>query len=130
MKIAVAANGADLDVPLSPIFGRCSTYILVDTVTMQYDAIPNPAISAGGGAGVQAAQFVIERGAQAVVAGNVGSNAFDVFRAGGIPVYLFKEGTVQQAVEAYKGGRLSSANGATVSAHAGMGRGMGRGRKK
>ena len=125
MKIAVTANGADLDAPTSPIFGRCTTYMLVDTETMQYEAIANPAISAGGGAGVQAAQFVIERGAQAVVTGNVGPNAFGVFQAAEIPVYLFKEGTVQQAVEAYQGGRLSSISDATVSAHAGMGRGRG-----
>jgi predicted Fe-Mo cluster-binding NifX family protein len=130
MKIAVTANGIDLDAPMSPVFGRCTTYILVDTETMRYEAIANPAVSAGGGAGVQAAQFVIERGAQAVVTGNVGPNAFGVFRAGEIPVYLFKEGTVQQAVEAYKGGRLSSASGATVPAHAGTGRRMSRGRKK
>jgi predicted Fe-Mo cluster-binding NifX family protein len=126
MRIALTANGTGLDAPISPIFGRCSTYIFMDTETMQHEAIANPAVSAGGGAGVQAAQFVIERGAQAVVTGNVGPNAFGVFRAGGIPVYLFKEGTVQQAVEAYKAGRLPPIADATVSAHAGMGRGMGR----
>jgi predicted Fe-Mo cluster-binding NifX family protein len=123
MKIAVTANGADLDAPTSPVFGRCPTYILVDTETIQYEAVANPAVSAGGGAGVQAAQFVIERGVQAVVTGNVGPNAFGVFQAAGTPVYLFKGGTVRQAVEAYKGGRLSPASSATVSAHAGMGRG-------
>ena len=130
MKIAVTANGANLDAPASPVFGRCPTYILVDTETMQYEAAANPAVSAGSGAGVQAAQFVIERGAQAVVTGNVGPNAFGVFRAAGIPVYLFSGGTVQQAVEEFKGGRLSSAGDATVSAHAGMGRGMRRGRQR
>jgi len=130
MKIAVTANGADLDAPASPVFGRCPMVILVDTETMQYEAVANPAVSAGGGAGVQAAQFVVERGAQAVVTGNVGPNAFGVFQAAGTPVYLFKGGTVQQAVEAYKGGRLSPASGASVSAHAGMGRGMGRGRQR
>ena len=130
MKIAVTANGTGLDAPASPVFGRCPTYILVDTETMQYEAVANPAVSAGGGAGVQAAQFVVERGAQAVVTGNVGPNAFGVFQAAGTLVYLFKGGTVQQAVEAYKGGRLSSASDATVSAHAGMGRGMGRRRQR
>jgi predicted Fe-Mo cluster-binding NifX family protein len=130
MKIVVTSNGTDLDAPASPIFGRCTTYILVDTETMQYEAVANPAISAGGGAGVQAAQFVIDRGAQAVVTGNVGPNAFGVFRAGGIPVYLFKEGTVRQAIEAYKGGQLSSTGDATVLAHAGMRRGMGRRRQR
>ena len=130
MKIAITANGPGLDAPASPIFGRCATYVLVDTETMEYEAIPNPAISAGGGAGIQAAQFIVERGAQAVVTGNVGPNAFGVFQAGGIPVYLFQEGTVAQAVEAYKGGQLSSASDATVSAHTGMGRGRGRGRNR
>ena len=129
MMIVVTANGSDLDAPTSSVFGRCQIYILVDTETMQFEAAPNPAVSAGGGAGIQAAQFVIERGAQAVVSGNVGPNAFDVFRASGIPVYLFKGGTVRQAVEAYKEGQLSSAGSATVSAHAGMGRGRSRGRQ-
>jgi predicted Fe-Mo cluster-binding NifX family protein len=130
MKVVVTANGRDLDASVSPIFGRCPAYLFVDTETMQFEAVENPALGAPGGAGIQAAQFVVERGAQVVVAGNVGPNAFGVFRAGGIPVYLFKGGTVQQAVEAYKGGRLSSASDATVSAHAGMGRGMGRRRKR
>jgi len=129
MKIVVTAIGVDLDAPASPVFGRCPAYILVDTETMQFEAVENPALSAGGGAGIQAAQFIIERGAQAVVTGNVGPNAFGVFQAAGIPVYLFNGGTVRQAVEAYKAGQLSSVSGATAPPHAGMGRGMGRGRR-
>ena len=130
MKIAVTSNGVDLDAPTSPVFGRCQTYILVDTETMSYEAVANPALSAGGGAGIQAAQYVIERGVQAVVTGNVGPNAFGVFRAAGIPVYQFRGGTVRQAVEAHVEGSLASAGGATVAAHTGMGRGMGRGRSR
>lgn len=130
MKIAVTTNGTDLDAPASPIFGRCTTYILIDTETTQYEALANPALSAGGGAGVQAAQYVVERGAQALVTGNVGPNAFDVLQAAGIPVYLFKDGTVRQAVQAYTGGQLSSIHQANVSAHTGTGRGGRRGRNR
>ena len=126
MKIAVTVNGRDLDAPLSPIFGRCATYVLVDPETMTYEVIDNPAVSASGGAGVQAAQFVIERGAEAVITGNVGPNAFGVFQAGGASVYLVKGGTVREAVEAYRRGQLSLAQGASVASHTGMGRGMGR----
>jgi predicted Fe-Mo cluster-binding NifX family protein len=100
MKVAVTANGVDLDAPISPVFGRCSTYILVDTETMQFKALDNPALSAPGGAGVQAAQFVIEHGAQAVLTGNVGPNAFGVFRAADVPVFLLGNGTVHSALEA------------------------------
>ncbi len=135
MRIVVSAQGETLDAPASPVFGRCPIYIFVDSETMQFEAVPNPAMSQGGGAGIQAAQFVVERGAQAVLTGNLGPNAFDVLEAAGIASYLVPEGTVRQAVEAFKAGRVQSMGGANVAAHAGMGggaglgagRGMGRG---
>ena len=128
MKIAVTSNGADLDAPASPVFGRCPTYVFVDTETMEFEAVENPAINAPGGAGIQAAQFVIERGAQAVVTGNMGPNAFNVFQSAGVPIYLFGGGTVREAVEAYKAGELQSVADANVQAGMGMGRGMSMGR--
>ena len=123
MKLVVTANGADLDAPASPVFGRCPTYIFVETETMQFEAMENPALASGGGAGVQAAQFVVQHGAQAVITGNLGPNAFDVLRSAGVPAYLFGGGTVREAVELYKAGRLSATRGANAPAHAGMGRG-------
>jgi predicted Fe-Mo cluster-binding NifX family protein len=127
MRIVVTANGASLDAPASPVFGRCPTYVFVDLDSMDFEAKDNPAMAAGGGAGIQAAQFVIEQGARAVVTGNVGPNAFDVFRSAGVPVYIGEEGTVRAAVEAFKNGQLHEVGGATSPAHAGMGRRAGRG---
>jgi predicted Fe-Mo cluster-binding NifX family protein len=128
MKVIVTAEGNDLNAPTSPRFGRCPTYVFVETETMAFEAMPNPAASASGGAGIQAAQFVIERGAQAVLTGNLGPNAADVFQAADIPVYLNNEPTVRTAVEAFNDGRLPIAQQANVQAHAGMGMGMRRGR--
>ncbi|MDX9831062.1 MAG: NifB/NifX family molybdenum-iron cluster-binding protein [Anaerolineae bacterium] len=127
MRIIVSAEGESLDAPASPVFGRCPTYILVDTATGEYRALPNPAMNQGGGAGIQAAQFVVEQGVQAVLTGNLGPNAFDVLQAADIPAYMVSEGTVRQAVEGYKAQRLQPMGGANVAAHAGMGRGAGRG---
>ena len=127
MRIVITANGTDLDAATSPIFGRCRTYIFVDTETMAFEAVENPAIGAPGGAGIQAAQFVVERGAQAVVTGNTGPNAFNVLQSANVPVYLFGGGTVRDAVDAYKAGQLSVTGGASARAHAGMGSGMGMG---
>jgi predicted Fe-Mo cluster-binding NifX family protein len=122
MKIVVTAQGNTLDAPTSPRFGRCPIYILIETETMAFEALPNPAASAAGGAGIQAAQFVIEQGAQAVLSGNLGPNAMQVLKAANIPAYLIGEGSVQQAVEAYKAGQLQAMTEANVRAHAGMGR--------
>jgi predicted Fe-Mo cluster-binding NifX family protein len=127
MRIAISAQGDNLDAPASPVFGRCPTYLFVDSETLQFEAAANPAMNQGGGAGIQAAQFVVERGAEAVLSGNLGPNAFDVLQAAGVPGYLIPEGTVRQAVEAFKAQRLAPMAGANVAAHAGMGGGVGRG---
>jgi predicted Fe-Mo cluster-binding NifX family protein len=128
MRIVVSAQGEELDAATSPVFGRCPIYVFVDTETMQFEAVPNPAMNQGGGAGIQAAQFVVEHEAQAVLTGNLGPNAFDVLQAAGVPGYLLPEGTVRQAVEAFKAGRLQPVGSANVQAHAGMGGGAGMGR--
>ena len=123
MKIAVSSSGASLDAASSPVFGRCPTFVFVDTDTLEFEAKPNPAMDQGGGAGIQAAQFVVNEGAQAVLTGNLGPNAFDVLHAAGVPGFLFPEGTVRQAVEGYTTGKLTPMGGASAPAHAGMGGG-------
>ena len=128
MRIVVSSQGENLDAEASPIFGRCPTYLFVDTETMAFEAVTNPAMDQGGGAGIKAAQFVVSQGAEAVLSGNLGPNAFDVLQAAGVPGYLIVEGTVSQAVEAYRDGQLQPMAGPNVEAHAGMGRGMGHGR--
>jgi predicted Fe-Mo cluster-binding NifX family protein len=125
MRIVVSAQGENLETPASPVFGRCPSYIFVDTETMQFEAVPNPAMNQGGGAGIQAAQFVVEHGAQAVLTGSLGPNAFDVLKAAGVAGYLVREGTVRQAAEAFRAGQLQPMGGANVAAHAGMGGGAG-----
>ena len=125
MRVVVSANGVDLDASASPVFGRCPVFVFVDVDTMAFEAVENPALAAPGGAGIQAAQFVTDQGAEAVITGNVGPNAFGVFQAADVPVYQFAGGTVREAVEAHRNGRLAAAGGASARAHAGMRRGGG-----
>jgi predicted Fe-Mo cluster-binding NifX family protein len=121
MRIVVTSSGVDLRAPASPLFGRCRAYVFVETESMTFEAVENPAIGAASGAGIQAAQFVVQQGAGAVVTGNLGPNAYDVFQSAGVPVYLFGGGTVRQAAEAFKTGLLQSIGGATTQAGTGIG---------
>lgn len=125
MRIVVSAQGDTLDGMVSPVFGRCPVYLFVNSETMDFEAVPNPAMSQGGGAGIQAAQLVVNHGAEVVLSGNLGPNAFDVLQAAGVPSYLVGEGTVRQAVEAFLAGQLQPIAGANVAAHAGAGGGIG-----
>lgn len=120
MRIAVTSNGADLSAPASPVFGRCPMLAFVDTETMAFEARENPALEAPGGAGIRAAEYIAEQGAEALVTGNVGPNAFQVLEAAGIPVYLHQGGSVRQVVEAFIDGKLERAGAATAAEHGGM----------
>jgi predicted Fe-Mo cluster-binding NifX family protein len=126
MKIAVSATGADLESEVDPRFGRCQYLVFVDSETMEFEGMENPSVDAPGGAGIQTAGLAVERGAQAVITGNCGPNAFQVLAAAGVPVLLAPPGTVREAVEKYKAGELQSSAEATTGPASGM-RGMGGG---
>jgi len=120
MKVAISASGAGLEAAASPHFGRCPIYVFVDTETMAAESLENTAANAAGGAGIQAAQFVIGKGAEALISENLGPNAFEVFQAAAIPCYAFPGGTVRDAVEAFRAGKLASLGVANARAHGGM----------
>ena len=118
MKIAITAQGKGLDDPVDPRFGRAGYLIIVDPETMEYEAVDNsPNLNLPQGAGIQAAQNVVNRGVGALVTGNCGPKAFTVLKAGQVGVYLGAEGTVRQAVEAFRTGRLNRTEQANVEGH-------------
>ncbi|MEA2102333.1 MAG: NifB/NifX family molybdenum-iron cluster-binding protein [Thermodesulfobacteriota bacterium] len=127
MKIAVSASGSDLKDQADPRFGRCAYFHILDMDTGEHEAISNASAAAGGGAGISAAQSIVEKGAGAVVTGNCGPNAFQVFNAAGIKVFIGAKGSVSDAVDAYKAGKLSASQDANVKDHFGMGSGQGMG---
>jgi predicted Fe-Mo cluster-binding NifX family protein len=127
MKICVSAFSGSLDAEVDSRFGRCAYLVIVDSETMEFDAISNESSSAAHGAGIQAAQTVANMGVGAVLTGNVGPNAFSVLSAAGIKIVTGVSGSVREAVEKYKKGQLKEAGNPTVAGHFGMGRGRGRG---
>ncbi len=126
MKICVSAVSGSLDAQMDPRFGRCPYFVIVDTETMSFEALPNASQGAAHGAGIQAAQTVVSRGVQVVLTGNVGPNAFQALRSAGIKIVTGVFGTVREVVERYKRGELKETGAPTVGGHFGMGRGGGR----
>ena len=127
MRICVTAAAGDLNAQVDPRFGRCQYFVIVDSDTMAFDAMANEAMNAPGGAGIQAAQAMVNKGVNVVISGNMGPNAFQVLSTAGVKVATGAYGTVKEAVEMYKNGKLSEAGTSTVAAHAGMGAGEGTG---
>jgi predicted Fe-Mo cluster-binding NifX family protein len=55
MKICISSTGNDLNAKVDSRFGRCQIFLFVDIDTLETEAVPNPAATAGGGAGTKAA---------------------------------------------------------------------------
>jgi len=127
MRICVSSAANSLDASVDPRFGRCPYFIIVDSETMQFEAVPNVASGAMGGAGIQAAQTIASKGVKVLITGNVGPNAFQALSAAGIKIITGAYGTVREVVEKYKRGELKETGGPTVGGHFGMGAGRGRG---
>jgi predicted Fe-Mo cluster-binding NifX family protein len=128
MKICVSAFSGSLDSEVDSRFGRCAYFVIVDSETMEFNAISNDSTNAAHGAGIQAAQTVANMGVEVVITGNVGPNAFSVLSAAGIKIVTGVSGSVREAVEKYKKGQLKDVGNPTVGGHFGIGRGRGRGR--
>jgi len=120
MKIAISSSGTDQSAQVDPRFGRCQYFIIVDTDSGKTEAIPNAAQSAGGGAGIQAAQTIADQGAETVLTGNVGPNAHRALQAAKISVATGVSGTVSDAVKAFQEGKYKATDSPTVQSHFGM----------
>ena len=134
MKVCVTSSGKSLDAQLDPRFGRCRYFIIVETESLELEAIDNTAAAAMHGAGIKAAQIVINKDIETVITGNIGPNAYQALSTTGIRIITGVQGTVKELVERYKKGEFKSTSNFTVPAHSGVGpmkgtgRGMGMGR--
>ena len=74
----------------------------------------------GGGAGIQAAQLVADKGADVVLTGNCGPNAYRTLEAADVKLVVGVSGTVREAVDKFKSGAFESTEGPNVDAKSGV----------
>lgn len=119
MKIAVSTQGNSSESIIDSRFGRCANFAVFDTEKDNWSFIENDGAKAGGGAGLAAAQQIIDNGIQVLITGNMGPNAFDVLNSEEISVFKYENGSVQDAVNGYKEKKLYEIT-AAGPAHAGQ----------
>jgi predicted Fe-Mo cluster-binding NifX family protein len=130
-KICITSTGPTLESPVDPRFGRCAYFIIADPQTYDFEAVPNEAAMASGGAGIKAAQTVVSKNIEAVLTGSVGPNAFPALEDAGIKILAGISGTVKTAIESYMNKNLTELNTPGPSnvgkGQGGPGRGLGMG---
>ena len=97
-------------------FGRAPYFLVQDTQTGTGEVRANPAAQAAEGAGLKAAQFVVDAGAQALITPRCGQNAGEVCKAADIRIFKAQDGSAQDNLAALEQGKLSE----LTSFHAGF----------
>lgn len=120
MKICITAKDSTLGSQVDPRFGRCPYFIIVDSDSMDFEAIANNQTMAAGGAGIQAAQLVAGKNVGAVLTGNIGPNAYNALNAAGVIIMTDVSGVVKDAVDRYLAGEFETTQRPTVQSHFGM----------
>ena len=107
MKIAIAADGANLEAKIGQKLGTSQYLVIVDLDSGAFEAVPNPGASGQHGAGIQAIVLAISKDVKAVLAGYCSPTTYNQLRANGIEVLTGLSGTVGEVIEKYKMGKLN-----------------------
>lgn len=114
MKIIMTTSAPSIESEVDPRFGRGAYLLVIDLDTLEWQAHPNSGVTASGGAGIQAAQFVTNQKVDAVISGDFGPHAFEALNAARLPMYLFGScRTVREVIAQFKAGQLQPVGTAT-----------------
>ncbi len=108
MKLGIPTMGeAGLEDVVGSHFGRVPTYTIVDTETNEVEVIKNTSEHMGG-TGLPP-ELMSKAGIQVMLCSALGPRAVRMFEQYGIEVYVGANGTVKDAVELWKAGKLQAA---------------------
>lgn len=72
MKVVITSTGNSPDSKLDCRFGRCSYFVIYDTVTRGMEILPNPFKEAEEGAGTDSVGLLAAKGAGKIISGEFG----------------------------------------------------------
>lgn len=118
MKVAISSVDGTLEGKVDERFGRSKKIIIYDQATKEYIVIDNTInINSPQGAGIQSAECIVKEGANAVISGHLGPNAFRVLQGAGVAVYTAPDMSVAEALKALEEGKLKQLTSPDVSGH-------------
>jgi predicted Fe-Mo cluster-binding NifX family protein len=72
MKVVITSTGNSPDSKLDCRFGRCSYFVIFDTLTLGMEILPNPYKDAEEGAGTDSVKLLASKGAGKIISGEFG----------------------------------------------------------
>ena len=106
MKIAFTTTGDDMSALMDLRFGRAAKFLIYDTDQKSFTVIDNDSFSAAQGAGIKAAETIVNAGAEILITGDCGPKALNALQKANVKIYSSKSVSATNALEEYLAEKL------------------------
>ncbi len=106
MKIAIPVDEKTLESNVCVSFGRTPYFLIYDVETKDSIFIDNGAAASTGGAGIKAAQIIVDNKADVLLTPRLGENAADVLKPAEIKTYKTTTASAKDNIDAFIAGKL------------------------
>ena len=106
MKIVIPVDEKTLESNICISFGRTPYFLIYDVETRESIFIDNSAAASTGGAGIKAAQTIVDNKVNALLTPRCGQNAADVIKSADIKIFKTASASVKDNIAAYIDGKL------------------------
>jgi predicted Fe-Mo cluster-binding NifX family protein len=107
MKIAIPIEEKSIESNVCMSFGRTPYFLIYETETNEDEFLDNSAAASQGGAGIKAAQILVDKGVKAIISPRCGENAADVIKIANIKLYRTMNDSIKDNINAFKEGKLN-----------------------
>ncbi len=107
MRIAIPVDKNDKKTKLSTTLGRAPYFLIYDTESKESFLIENKAKESKGGAGIVAAQTIVDNKVEALLTPQCGENAAQVIKEADIRIYKTEGYDLEENIEGFTNDKLS-----------------------
>ena len=106
MKLAIPVDEKSMGTDICISFGRTPYFLIYDTETKESVFLDNSAAASQGGAGIKAAQTVIDSEAGVLITPRCGENAAEVINTANIKIYKTINDSIKDNIVAFEEKKL------------------------
>ncbi|MDD4839055.1 MAG: NifB/NifX family molybdenum-iron cluster-binding protein [Clostridia bacterium] len=106
MKIVIPVDENLIGTGVCPSFGRTPYFMMYDTESKESIFIENAAARSAGGAGIKAAQTIVDNRVSVVIAPRCGENAANVLVAAGVKLYKSTNESAMDNIQSFISDKL------------------------
>ena len=107
MKIAMPVDDNSMETSVCQSFGRTPYFLIYDTESKESIFLDNSAVASQGGAGIKAAQTIVDNNVSVLLTPRCGENAADVIKAANMKIYKTINDSIKANIDALNNGKLS-----------------------